>query len=72
MLIVSADEHGLQERGSYAMTPLTRSEERLLIVLEEAHLLAGELGINVNELHVPWALRVEAWLWRSSKLLGRH
>mgnify|MGYP001186237078 FL=1 len=60
-----------------AMTPwegLTPLEMRLVLALEEARTIAKELGIGPDELYdakASWRLRVDAWLWRSSKWLRK-
>ena len=60
-----------------AMTPwkgLTPLEMRLVLALEEARTIAKELGIDPDELYdakASWRLRVDAWLWRSSRWLRR-
>lgn len=55
-----------------AMTPwegLTAQELALVEALEEVRRLAKVLHLNVQELRAPLALRIDAWLWRSSRWL---
>jgi hypothetical protein len=52
--------------------PEARAWLRLQDALDEVHIAARALGLDVTrrgELYAPLSLRVEAWLWRSSRLL---
>ena len=53
---------------------MTPAEVRLRDALEEVRAAAKALGIDAERVYAeqaPLALRVDAWLWRSSRLLRR-
>jgi len=72
MLPVFADER--EDSGSLATTPRTLAEHRLLLAIEEVKAAARALGMDSDALYAasaPRSMRIEAWLWRTSKLLRR-
>jgi hypothetical protein len=51
-----------------------RAMRRLVEAAEEVRCAARALGLapeRIGELYAPLALRIDAWLWRSSRLTGR-
>lgn len=54
--------------------PEQRAARRVVAAAEEFYRAARCYGLNVEQarqLHAPLALRIDAWLYRSSRLLGR-
>jgi hypothetical protein len=54
-----------------SLTPEARAQRRLIEAVEEVESAAKALGIEVPaDRYAPWRTRAEAWLWRTSQLLG--
>lgn len=54
--------------------PEAAARSRLIEAIEEVRAAARALGFDpaaIGELYAPLALRIDAWLWRSSRLVGR-
>lgn len=53
--------------------PEARAARRVVDALDEMRAAAKALGLDadaIGELHVPWQLRADAWLYRTACLVG--